>query len=301
VKSVCEDLDAFADGQLDAAEHERFAGHLVDCDDCAQGLEGIFVIGALADQVRADCLAREHRPDTRVQVTSSGNTPSWWLRRWLRNSVVAPRWLWATGLAVGGAALFLLFEARAHRAPAPDATMIAELQARPYRATEARLAAGAFSQYRPLSSERGREEKAVDALTTFRQQGLSALDARREFHLLGVVYLLGQQYARAGQALSAATETPGVLNDRAVLAYQQGRMSEALRLAERALSASPSHGPALWNKALALEGLGRIEEAARAFEDCAARGEVGWGGEAALRAQVLRAKAPPGGVPVGPP
>jgi tetratricopeptide (TPR) repeat protein len=313
MSAVCHDLHLFADGQLDPAQHQRFEAHLADCHECARGLEEIVVLGALADQLRDD--------EARQAVAEPPPRPvplqhPWWQgQRWLQSAVAVVRRP-TTWVAAGAAAVLLLFVVELLRHPSPAALLVADLQARPYRATEARLAAPPFSGYRPMSGERGDEARVIDAMTTQRQQGLAALESRHQYHLLGVVYLLGRQYGRAEQTLAAATQSAegaqraesaqsaqsaDLWNDRAALAYQQGDAKEALARAERALALAPSHGPALWNRALALEALGRIDEAARAFEVCVARNEVGWSGEARLRASVLRARRSAPEVPRGRP
>jgi cellulose synthase operon protein C len=302
VTSACDNLHPFADGQLDQAAHGHFEQHLAECDDCARGLTDILVLGALADQVRDDEARETQRTQTREEIAIADlPRKSWWRRR--------PRWrwhfswtdwrVWSGGLGAGVVALGLLLLARTAGSP-PDAFLIAELQGRPYRATEARLAVAAFSGYRPLSGERGAEQRLVDSMTTMRQQALASLERERRYHLLGAVYLLGQQYGRAARVLSLTPDSPEVWNDRAVLAYQQGQMQDAIAHAERALALAPGQGAALWNRALALEALGRYADAARGFEDCAARNEFGWSAEAALRASVLRARLSPREVPRGP-
>jgi tetratricopeptide (TPR) repeat protein len=303
MRAGCDDLHPFADGQLDPAEHRRFEAHLAGCDECARGLQDILLLGALADELRQDEL-RDAEAGRAVLARPGPSVPlqhPWWHRqRWLQSAVAVSRRPTAW-VAAGAAAVLLLFVVELQRHPSPAALLVADLQARPYRATEARLSAPAFSGYRPMSGERGDEARVVDAMTTQRQQGLAALESRRQYHLLGVVYLLGRQYGRAERTLAAAPQSADVWNDRAALAYQQGQGKQALAWAERALATAPSHGPALWNRALALEALGRIDEAARAFEDCAARNEVGWSGEARLRASVLRARMSPPEVPRGRP
>jgi tetratricopeptide (TPR) repeat protein len=273
----CDDLHRFADGELDRAEHQRFAIHLASCEACGRGLETILVLGAMADGVVAE--ARAAAP---VQAAEVPARPA---RPWKPSLLKSRRVL--VFVALGGAFAAVLLWYRTRGLPA-DRALLAELQARPYRSLEARLAVAELSRYRPLSRERGPEEKAVDALTTYRQQGLAALEARGAHQQLGAVYLLGKQFTRAQRALAAAGETPDVRNDRAVLALERGQPAEALALLEGVLAERPTHGPALWNKALALEHLGRREQAIAVLKACAAAGEPGWSQEAVAKARALQ-------------
>jgi cellulose synthase operon protein C len=294
--STCENLHAFADGELTSAEHEQFAHHLADCHHCGSGLETIFILGALAEQAQVDRLAAAQSPGL---AWMRGAFWRRW-RRWRWPNLSGRRLAWVT-TALGMTALVLVtLDSIGPGGQGDPGVVLNELQSRPYRSTEARLAAPEFEAYRPLSNERGLEEKAIDSLTTFRQDALGALEARRQHHLLGVIYLLGKQYSRAERALADAPEVPEVWNDRAVLAYLRGHSDDALRWAERALSAWPGYGPALWNRALALEQQGRTPEAVQAFETCAARSEPGWSAEATLRARALRGAVREGKGDLGP-
>jgi hypothetical protein len=287
VTPQCENVHAFADGQLDPDAHHSFEDHLVGCSQCARELDAILLLAACADELHAEESARARI----VPVNAAGRWSTWRkLRRWWQVSVT-PTWRWAAGLTVAAAmaAAVLMVVAAS---PSPDQALVADLQARPYRATEARLSAGPFQAYRPLSGERGQEQRLVDAMTD-RQQALAALESRGDYHLLGVIYLFGQQFQRSQRMLALAAQGPEVWDDQAALSYQQGHWEEALAWSERARGAAPGDGAALWNRALALQALGRLAEAARAFEDCAARNEVGWSAEATLRASVLRAKLAP--------
>src|SRR5262249_19825012 len=81
--------------------------------------------------------------------------------------------------------------------------------------------------------------------------------------------------------------------DRAGLAVLRGELDTALDLTERVLAATPDHTVALWNRALALRGLGLELSAAAAFERVAAlegAHEPDWAREASERAQATRAE-----------
>lgn len=72
---------------------------------------------------------------------------------------------------------------------------------------------------------------------------------------------------------------------------QRADFEQALHSAENALRKNERHGPALWNAALALQGLGLDLMAAQTFDQVARLDEPGWATEAQYRATRLRAKA----------
>jgi cellulose synthase operon protein C len=286
MKLECTEVHAFADGELGPVEHQRFVRHLAHCDDCARELETIFCIGALVDQARGDVTQPLVAAAEQEAARPGGgilNRLIDWLSSWRW-----PRVAWAAAPA-GLLVVVALVRSLLTQPVVTGGLLLAELQSRPYRASETRFAAPGFEAYRPLSNERGQTGEAPPVEPTREQQELAALEGRREHHTLGAVYLMRRQYQRAELALAAAGEAARVLNDRAVLAYEQGQDEQALQLAERALAADPGSGPALWNKGLVLQRLQRWQEAAAAFEACAALGESGWSQEARERAAKLRA------------
>ncbi|HVE81306.1 MAG TPA: hypothetical protein VND93_00595, partial [Myxococcales bacterium] len=121
---------------------------------------------------------------------------------------------------------------------------------------------------------------------------LRKLEKRGDTFGLAAAYLVRGQPSLADNALAelgTLGEGPDFDSERAYAhlvrgSGDQGEMEDALRFAERALAASPRHGPALWNKALALHGLGLTLYAARTFGEIAQAGEPGWAQEAQLRA-----------------
>ena len=87
---------------------------------------------------------------------------------------------------------------------------------------------------------------------------------------LGLVYAKLGQYDKAEeawrQALSLRPEDPQVHSSLSRLAIERGRYAEGLAEAESALAGDPQYVMAQYNRALALQAMGRLEEAAAGYE-----------------------------------
>ena len=113
----------------------------------------------------------------------------------------------------------------------------------------------------------GRTAEAIDALeqaaTLDPNWGTIRMD-------LGLAYATAGNYERAEaalrQAVSIAPGSPHVHSSLSLILNEQGRHGEALAAADAALQRDPAHLWARFNRASALEGLGRLEEAATAYE-----------------------------------
>jgi tetratricopeptide (TPR) repeat protein len=87
---------------------------------------------------------------------------------------------------------------------------------------------------------------------------------------LGLAYAAAGDYRRAESAmrwaLALTPDSPHVHSSLSFVLNEQGRHAEALEAAEAALQRNPKHVWAWFNKAEALEGMGRRNEAAAAYE-----------------------------------
>jgi Flp pilus assembly protein TadD len=114
---------------------------------------------------------------------------------------------------------------------------------------------------------------------------------------LGLYYALLGRYEEAEktwrQALVSNPEDPQIHSSLSRLMIQFGRFGEGLAEAERALHTDPSFVWAQFNRGLALEGLGRVEEAAAAYERLLGQESVGEAARvgARQRLQALRVRA----------
>src|SRR5262249_38878806 len=148
---------------------------------------------------------------------------------------------------------------------------------------------GRASQHHPPGAMLGPESK----LPPLRLQEMAKLG---EDHLaVASALLVRGEPALVENALSELDplSTPDAFSERA-MAYlvrsdpERLDPEEALRWTERALQLNPKHGPALWNKALALQDLGLNMLAAKTFDQVAELNEPGWSNEARDRARRLR-------------
>jgi hypothetical protein len=286
----CGDVHGFADGQLDAVAHERFAAHLGDCEHCGRELENILALAALVDD------ARELRRQSAPPAGTGGGSTRRSRRRHLTQAVVA-----VMALAAG----VLLFVvpgkkgekkgdgARTGTGDDGGNALLVALAGGTHRQLEGRLAYPGLDRHRRLNNQRagGVGENAATApppgLAV--EEGLAELEARGDLHGLAVAHLLLGNLPRARAYLEKAPESTAVLNDRATLALRLGKHEDALKLTELALRQAPNQPQATWNRALALDGLRRSREAADAFDRAAAlSGSGGWAEEARDRAHRLR-------------
>lgn len=63
---LCEQLTAFADGELSDAEHTAFQEHFAGCRECQRGLLDHWNLEAAADRV----LGRRRRPDAGLLIAA---------------------------------------------------------------------------------------------------------------------------------------------------------------------------------------------------------------------------------------
>ncbi|HEU4735040.1 MAG TPA: zf-HC2 domain-containing protein, partial [Kofleriaceae bacterium] len=256
---------ALADGELTGPAADAARDHLATCAACQ---------AEMAELLQLDALVAGRRP----ALGSRGGgviSIAWYRRRSVQLATIA----------VAVAAAVVVYVALPPRSAPLGGDAVAVVLA-PKRSVEARLAWRGAAAYRaydvPRAGEPPRESIALASI--------AALDQRGDAHGVGVLELLSGERRQAAAYLERAGDSPDVLSDRAALALGDGRPERALALADAALAGAPDHGPALWNRALALRDLGLARAAAAAFREVALRGEPGWADESRDRAGALEAQ-----------
>lgn len=260
-------VERFADGELPPAEAEAFRDHLLDCARCRAELENLLQL----DQ-RLERVAERQPAMAAPQVRST-----WPARR----PAIA-----AAALAALAAAVVVVVLAR-RGPPGGDPWLMAE----PERRVDVRLAYAPVDRHRPLAS-RTMGAGAGGGLR-LPLEAMAALERKGDAAGLAAAYLLRNDRSLAEQAAAALaplSATPEVEADRAAASIALGDTAAALRHADAALDRAPGLGPALWNRAVALQGLELRLAAAAAFERVAELGEPGWADEARRRAADLTAE-----------
>lgn len=262
------DLALFAEGRLDAAARQDLVAHLADCDDCREILAT--VAAAMPDAVQ----------DVAPQPAPPLPSPT----RWRARAVAAA--LALAAMAVIGVRLAMPPAAspdgRASNAAWSD---IAEAIG-PTRTVEARLSG--LSAHRPLASP----TRAPSADASFALQALAArlseavnppgadVAAQRDRrHVAGVAALVagrpGEAVLLLEDALADAPEArvrAAILADLSAAHAELGELaarnhwSTSLRAADDALALDAASATARFNRALALEHLGRAAEAVAAWQ-----------------------------------
>ena len=250
----CDQVDAFADEELGSADADRFRAHLAGCEGCQQTLH---------DLLQLELIARS-RPLAPVRSLPLRAAPA--PLRWERAAVPM---LIATGVV----AVFAL------RAPAPELMLGGST-----RAFEARLSYPGADRYLPYGGARESQITQPDISL----QALAELQRRKNFEAMAAAALLQGNWLQAEALFARAPASAGLQSDAAVLALVRGEREEALLQLDAVLARHPKHGPARWNRALALRDLGLRALAAEEFEHVAKLGEPGWSEEAHQRGEVLR-------------
>jgi len=256
---------AFADGELTGAAADAVRDHLATCEACQ---------AELAEVLQLDAAVADRRT---VGVISL----AWYRRRPLQ----------VAGVALAVAASVTIYLALP-RGGGPGAPQVAVALA-PRRVVEARLAWRGAADYRTYDVPRAGEPPHE----SIAMRTLADLEARGDLHGVGALALLNGERRRAADYLARAGDSADVVSDRAALALADHQPENALALADAALAKDPGHGPALWNRALALRELGLSRAAAAAFREVARRGEPGWAAEARQRAAALDASPATGSAP----
>lgn len=236
-----EELAAFIDGRLSPERHAQVIEHLDTCLDCRD-------IVMTADQV---AIAEGQQPPNVVRG-----------RFWAR--VIFPA---AAAAAIVALVFFGPFSQSGMERLVADSANLAK-----------RPVAGRFSAdfpYHDHSAFRsGGEERAVTPVDTAAWNlAAKAQDSptAKNLHAAGVAYLhLGpENYGRALASLEAAVakepRNPAMLNDLAAAYLAMDNGAAALKTADRSLVIEKSPA-ALWNRAYALQILGRVPQARAAWE-----------------------------------
>ncbi|HEY2514531.1 MAG TPA: CHAT domain-containing protein [Polyangiaceae bacterium] len=261
---ACARLDPFVDGELSAREADAFRAHLGGCPACAEGLADRAALRALSEE-----LADEPPRSTRVTLPPRSRAP----RRFLIPAALA---------LAAGVSLFL--GGRAFRSAPEDPSALALVES-PTRSIEARVSYPPADRYRPYDVARG----AVASGERVSLEALAALEKRKDFPALAAGMLLAGEPARARDYLEQAPSSAETEVDLAAVALARHDDEEALDRLDGVLAKTPNHPQALWNEALALEGMHLPLAAAEAWMKVAALGEPGWSDEAKRRGEALTA------------
>jgi hypothetical protein len=265
MSAACEQLTAYADGELDAPDADAFAHHLAGCVACQAGLHDALQLAALEAALRAQ-LAPAH--------PARSAAPARPRRTWRH---VAP-------FAAAAAALLAAVWWARRPAPRPLDPPLA-LATASVRTTEGRVAYGPADRYRPYEVVRaGAGASSLDAIPL---GTLAELEHRGDLHGVAAALLLMNDAERAAAYLDRAAPGPDVACDRALVQRATGHPTEALITLDGVLETAPRHPQALWNRALVLGDLGLTLSAAAAFDAVAALDEPGWAAEARARAKAL--------------
>lgn len=273
-RGVCPDteiLAAYLDGMLDEAGRGLVEAHAADCGPCRE---------LLADASRMATGA------SRARVV---------------------RWTVIGGLAAAAAIVAAVVLPRQEILGGDDGARLQALVAAvgTERPVEPRLTGG--FQFAPLAGVTRGPGDATElpaavraAAARLEQAAHDAPSARARAGVATAEVVLGrpaQAVTLLEQAVREAPEAAELWSDLAAarLVAASGRADRAaadsaLEAADRALALSPSLAEALYNRALALEAAGRLDEARRAWERCAAEEkDPAWSNDARRRAQGIAA------------
>ncbi|AEI62716.1 zf-HC2 domain-containing protein [Corallococcus macrosporus] len=272
MNTPCTNLHLFVDGELSAPDAETFRQHLGRCPECETGLRDLLQLELLASRALGNANA-EPAPEPALPEKVTPLRP--WLQRVSR--AVVPVAL-AAGLAAVG-----VFHFQAQ----PEAPVDVWLAGADVRGLEARLSHPMADRFLPYEPMRG----TSSAENPLPLRPLADLEEREDFRGIAAAYALRGDWQQAESFLARAPASADKDNDRAVVALSGQRWEEALSLLGGALRQEPRHAQALWNRGLALRGLGLLKQAEASFRDVAALPgqEAGWKRAAEKRAEELRA------------
>jgi len=275
-------VDGYLDGRLDGDTEAAFLDHLAGCAECQADLHAAVQLRDREDALRgaavkersergkrgeSDARATDRTPDARADRPA----------RRSRRGFTA----WISGGAIG-AALAAAVAILVLRQPAAVTLALASK-----REVEIRLSHSAVAGHRPYDTLRG----SATVGEPIAPAAIAELDRVGDCQGVAAAYVLSGELQRANERYSHCGGGADLDADRAGLAVLRAEFATALDLTEAVLDASPDHTVALWNRALALHGLGLDLSAAAAFDRVvvleAARAP-GWAGEAADRAAAAR-------------
>ncbi|MFB1479284.1 tetratricopeptide repeat protein [Corallococcus sp. RDP092CA] len=267
----CTRLHLFMDGELSEADAEGFRNHLPRCAACEGGLRDLLQLELLAARALGAGAAEAPAAKPGGNVVALGA----WVRRNAR--VVVP-------LAMAASLCAMVVP---RMMPAAEVPAIVFLQNQSTRELEARLSDPRADNHRPYSPMRGGAEGAEAGKVTLPLRPLAEMEERKDFRGIVAAYVLHGQWQQAQAVLAREPASLARDIDLSVVALQDNRYQDALSLLDTVLRADPRNPQALWNRGLALRGLGQKESAALAFDQVAALGEPGWSEEARKLAKEL--------------
>ena len=280
-----EQLAAFADGGLSPEQRTVVEAHVAACEDCYEALAEILAIVTALETPAAPAL-----PGT-VTVTTSN-----------RRSIV-----WIGGTLAAAAAVILLINV--WPAARPDALQVA-IGTLANAQRDSRLGLGRLSIDRrhapsPVIVRSGGQTADSFAVRSAAQQlklTASTDGSRSGLHAYSLALFASGERTAAVETLEKALREPGpdeavLRSDLSAMYLEQygtsGAQSDAeraLQEAERALAASPQHLAALFNRAHALDRLGRPDArlAWQTYIDLDRDPASGWRAEAIQRRDAPR-------------
>ncbi len=257
MSKLCEQLEAFADGELPSAQAQAFSEHLTGCTRCQTGLTGLLQLEQLG----------------KGYVETHGPVKVPW------HVVPRNRWI-AAGSGLFAAVLLLLVVGGSFRT---SSTPVKELWAAEDRTLEARVTYSTADRHRKLAQRMMGSEPAQGAVQRL-PSALGRLEERGDLQQLVAAYLaVGKPDTESARTFLKRMESDerwaaaDVSCDLGVSHYLDGNLEEALRLFNQVLRRQPNHPQALWNRALVYRKLGLPLLARQDFEAVARLDEdEGW-------------------------
>ncbi|NVB83830.1 MAG: CHAT domain-containing protein [Kofleriaceae bacterium] len=263
----CDQLGAYADGQLDAAEADAFELHLAGCAACRDMLHDAMQLIAIEAAARARSTPPQVVTERPTRATERAR------RRWRR---------WTAPLAAAAAAAAIVGVWWLRRDPGERTASHELVASADVRGLEGRISYPGADRYRRYDVPRA----GSAAAETLSLDMLAGLERKGDLHGVAAAYLLMRDASRASAYLDRATPSADVAADRALLLLTE-HPDDALIALDGVLETSPGHAQALWNRALALRDLGLVASSAAAFSAVAEKNEPGWADEARARARAL--------------
>lgn len=274
-RTVCDQVQDYADGELSAQEAARFRDHLGGCERCQRAFESALQFSVLGHEAGK----------VRVPATSATRTAR--LRR--RIAAIPPwqRWMFSGCALAAGVGVILVLA----RPVGPGLDELSQWQGQsPTRAAEERFALA--DGWRPYATTDGAAATAGDAeqrATLAAIELAGRLTTRGDWARLATLYLARHKPDDADPILPRLDTSPESENLRGAAALMHRRYDEALEHLDKALADRPGFPQALWNRGLALEALHMPLSAVEAFRASAAGSPPAWRNEAEERAQKLSA------------
>jgi hypothetical protein len=279
---AAEDLGRFVEGTLDDAGRAAVVAHIVDCDECR-----IVVVDATAFGEEAAAATR-------------GTGGRWWLAK-------------AAAIAIVAGSMFTWYTLRDPLTPVIEAS--AHLSSRP---VQARLSRFPYLELKRTRGGAGEKELAgfpmyEEIAEVLERSGSDpkTLHAKGVVHLLAATshsdeekdaaVLISEDRKEAVENLQlAANRAPNnarYLSDLASALIEKGdpaNLARAVAACDRAIRIDPRSAEALFNKAVALQGLNRTQDAITAFKQyLAVDSSSPWAAEAKANIEHLKESLPP--------